>query len=590
MGTFRYDLRKVTTRDALIAALGTDPSTFAAILEFVPPPPRRAQAERDPESDRVKILEIPMFFRHDIPKRKRKGETRTAWEPTLAKSEYKAFARRLDSFFRLAMDGFPHERAYGFLPGRNIRENATVHAGHRNLLCVDVMDFFPTISEVRVSRLFRDLGVDAAVSDLLARFLTIEGSLPLGFPTSPVLSNAIAMPLDAACEELAARCGAVYTRYADDLSFSGDGDLPDLEAIRDILSVNGFALAEHKTRRSRIGQAHFVTGLSVSDPAGSHVPRAKKRRLRQELYYAGRYGLADHLHHLGVNDDRVVQQHVNRLDGMVRFVAHQEPAMATRLRSQWRSLLRDNAMGPSFTPRGQHRAPFYLFIDEAEFERSGERLLALCIVVSQHGPRIAAEGGALLEAALADPWAAGDADALKRRGLHFTDATEDLRLAYVTRLASMRLEGYVAFAVLPDPSAYEDTYVRLLGAMIKRRLMAAESQFAWVYCEANDKVSRTRVEGCITGALRELKDRDDRRPAGVGVDFVSKPNLGISAPDFLLGVLGRYLRSEPTREGRPESRDRLMFERLRDKYRLILDLSDWTEYSRRRPILPWSGA
>lgn len=586
MATFRYDLRRVTTREALIAAIGTDPATFDAILDFVPPPPRVQRAEAD--APKVGVIDIPIFFRHDIPRKKRKGEFRTVWEPVLAKSEYKALARRLDSFLRLALPGFPHPQAFGFLSGRNIRENAAVHVGHKHLLCLDISRFFPTITCDRIARLFVDLGVEASVAALLSRFVTINGSLPLGLPTSPVISNAIALPLDVAFDALATRTGAVYTRYADDLSFSGDGDLLKVDAVRQLLGEHDFALAESKTRRSKIGQAHFVTGLSVSDTSGPHAPRSKKRRLRQEMYYARKFGLADHLRHLGVNDDRIIQQHVNRLDGMVRFVAHQEPRMSARLRSNWRELLKDNGMRPSFTPRGQHRAPFYLFVDEAEFKRGDDRILALCIAVSQHGPRIVAEGGAILETALADPFAAGDVTALVRRGLHFTDATEDLRLAYATRLASMRFEGYVAFAALPDPSAYEATYVRLLGAMIERRLMAAESQFAYLFCEANDKVSRSRVEACIAGAQQQLKDRNDRRPAAVGVEFVSKPHLGVSVPDFLLGILGRYLASAPVRTGRPESRERLMFERLRDKYRLILDVDEWMEYSRRRPVLPWN--
>lgn len=587
MVAFRYDLRRVTNREALIAAIGTDPATFDAILEFVPPPRRARPDTPEPEPPKVRILEIPMFFRHDIPKRRRKGEFRTAWEPVLAKSEYKALARRLDSFLRMALLGFPHDCAFGFLSGRNIRENATVHAGHRHLLGVDVQNFFPTITTARIERLFTGLGVDTSVSGLLARFLTIGGSLPLGFPTSPVLSNAVSLPIDVACDALASRNGAVYTRYADDMNFSGNGNLPDVDAVREILAENGFELSKRKTRRSKIGQAHFITGLSISDPDGSHVPRERKRRLRQELYYARKFGLADHLRHLGVNDDRVIQQQVNRLDGMVRFVAHQEPRVAPRLRTEWRALLKDNGMRPSFAPRGQHRAPFYMFIDEAEFVRAGQRVLALCIAVTQHGPSIAAEGAAILGAAVSDPFAAGDVKALARRGLHFTDATEDLRLAYVRRLASMRFEGYVAYAALEEPAAYGDTYVRLLGAMIERRLMAAESQFAFIYCEANGKVARKRVEDCITAAQQRLKECDSRRPAGVGIEFVAKPHLGISVPDFLLGVLGRYLTSLPVPEGRPESRDRLMFERLRDKYRLILDLADWTEYSRRRPVRPW---
>ncbi|MBW6528532.1 reverse transcriptase family protein [Sphingomonas sp. RHCKR7] len=578
----------MTNREALIAAIGTDLATFDAVLDFVPPP-RRVGSEA-PETEKVQVLEIPVFLRHDIPKRRRKGEFRTAWEPVLAKSEYKALARRLDSFFRLTLAGFTHDCAFGFLPGRNIRENATVHSGHRHLLGVDVQDFFPTITRARIERLFTEVGVETSVAELLARFVTIGGSLPLGLPTSPVLSNAVSLPIDVACDALAARRGAVYTRYVDDMSFSSDDELPDVEDVRRILAENGFGLSERKTRRSRIGQAHYVTGLSVSDGVGPHVPRERKRRLRQELHYARKFGLADHLRHLGVNDDRVIQQQVNRLDGMVRFVVHHEPRIAPRLRTEWRALLKDNGMSPSFVPRGQHRAPFYMFIDEAEFDRDGERILALCIAITQHGPLIAGEGAAILAAAMTDPFSDGNVDALRRRGLHFADATEDLRLAYVTRLASMRFEGFVAFADLPDPAAYEETYLRLLGAMIERRLMAAESQYAYVFCEANDKVGRGGIEECVATAQRRLKDRDDRRPVGVGVEFVNKPHLGISVPDFLLGVLGRYLRSPPVPDGRPERRERLMFERLRDKYRLILDLTDWTEYSRRRPIRPWNDA
>jgi RNA-directed DNA polymerase len=68
---------------------------------------------------------------------------------------------------------------------------------------------------------------------------------------------------------------------------------------------------------------------------------------------------------------------------------------------------------------------------------------------------------------------------------------------------------------------------------------------------------------------------------------VGKPNLGMSVPDFLLGVLGKYLKSGADIEGKPVLRDKLMFERLRDKYRLIFDLDSGVEYSRRNSILPW---
>src|SRR5207247_712321 len=92
---------------------------------------------------------------------------------------------------------------------------------------------------------------------------------------------------------------------------------------------------------------------------------------------------------------------------------------------------------------------------------------------------------------------------------------------------------------------------------------------------------------CVERVHDELKKRNDRHPRAYGIGFVSKPNLAVSVPDFLLGVLGKYLQSKAAPAGKPELRDRLLFERLRDKYRLILDVNSWTEYSRRRPIMPW---
>jgi len=227
-------------------------------------------------------------------------------------------------------------------------------------------------------------------------------------------------------------------------------------------------------------------------------------------------------------------------------------------------------------------------VDEAEFTRGDDTLLAIAFCVTQHGPQIVLESEEVLVAAQNDPWAAGDQDVLIKRGLHFADATEDMRLAYVTRLVTMPFEGYVAFAKLNSPSDYEATYLRVLDSMLERRLMAAESQFAYFVIEKNNKVSEDNVKAAVIAAHDRLQARNDRRSRAVGGDFASKPDLRISAPDFLLGVLGKYLRSLPQKAGAPEPRDRLMFERLRDKYRLIFDLDARVEYSRRRPIEPWT--
>jgi hypothetical protein len=579
-----YDFSRVTTRDGLIAVLGIDEATLDLVMAFEPPvvPPT---ADIAPKS--IEIVTIPVFLRHRIPKKNRNRGFRTVWEPILLKSNYKGLARKLDSFFRYHLEGYPHESAFGYLPGRNIRENAQVHIGNTRILSLDVADFFANISKERIERLFFSMGVNATVSDLLSRFVTIDGTLALGLPTSPVLSNAIALPIDIDLGSLADRSGAQYSRYADDITFSGNGELPSLTIIEDCLRRHGFQLAAGKTRWSKRGQSHYVTGLSVSDPIQPHVPRHRKKALRQQLYYMQKFGVEDHFRRIGINDTDVIQQALNSVDGMVKFVAHHEPQIAAPLKFQWNEILRVNGKAPSFTPKKQNREPFYIFVDEAEFNRDGTKVLALAMSVSQHEERIFQDTREVLEGEVQDFWAAGDINALRKRGLHFADATEDLRHSYVKRLATMPFEGYVAFHPCADPRNYENTYLRLLGAMITRRLIAAESQFVCLSFEENSKVSQEAIKTLVQSAHDELKRTNNRHPKFCVVNFVSKPNFGISVPDFLLGVLGKYLHSKPVAVAKHEPRDRLMFDRLRDKYRLILDLSTWTEYSRRRPIEPW---
>jgi hypothetical protein len=298
--------------------------------------------------------------------------------------------------------------------------------------------------------------------------------------------------------------------------------------------------------------------------------------------------LDDHFHHLGINDDDFIQHEVNRLDGLVKFTAFHEPRLSADLKTDWANILRKRGYRPSFKPKNLLAAPFVIFADEAEYAcPNGERTLAIAMAVSQHQDEVNQATQDVLDDTLSDLWAAGDRAAVAKQGMHFCDATQDMRLAYVERMRTLPFEGYIAMARLPSAAEYESTYMRLLAAVIKRRLMAAESKFASLFFEKNDKVRQPLIRKVVKDAHAALVATDNRRPEAFSVDFVGKPNLGMSVPDFLLGVLGKYLVSPPIQEGRPIPRDVLMFERIRDKYRLILDVDNATEYSRRRQILPW---
>lgn len=580
----KIDLTRIKERDQLIRFLQVDEADFQIVLSF----DSAAKSTERVSDDQIVISDIPVFFRHNIPKRNRKRGYRTVWEPSFHLNAYKALSRRLGNFLSHTLPNFPHPRAFGYVGGKNIRENAWDHRGKKFLISVDIEAFFPSIKKDRISQMLQGIGVNEVVAELLARFVTIDGALALGLPTSPTIANAICLEMDMAMEELAKQTGSVFSRYADDISFSSDTSLPSLEQIRAIVNAQGFDLAEEKTCRSKLGQAHFVTGLSVSDPVQPHVPRKKKRRLRQEIYYASKFGLDDHFRHQGINDSHIVQMEVNRLDGLVKYVAFHEPRQSAKLKTAWSDILQASGDKPSFAPKNQHRTPFIFHIDEAEYVRGDDRFLALGISVSQHQRTIDEITAEVLNAELSDVWAAGKRDAVEKRGVHFSDATQDLRLKYVEKIPTMPFEGYVALARLHEGSSYEQTYLRLIGALITRRLMAAESRLALLRFEVNNKVSEDSIRSLVSTAHKELRKANNRHPIALSIEFVAKPNLGMSVPDFLLGILGLYLKSGPDEATtNPIPRDKLLFERIRDKYRLILDIDNGKEHTRRNPISPW---
>lgn len=583
--SFHCDLTVLKSRENLINFLELNEEGFEQVLAFAP---YDKPFDAEPVEGLITVP-IPLFFRHEIPKKNKKRGIRLVWEPTFLKAHYKALGRRLNNFFTHTVKDYPHPRAFGYIGGRNIRENARDHCGHTNLISIDLENFFPSIKASRVSDFLVSTGIELTVAELLSRFVTIGGTLPLGLPTSPTIANAICTPLDREMDALAQKYQTTFSRYADDITFSADKTLPPLAEITACVQAHGFDIVESKTRRSRLGQAHYVTGLSVSDPLRPHVPRNKKRLLRQELYYAEKFGLLDHLHHLGIDDEQIIQHEINRLDGLVSFTAYHEPRLRARLRSTWEKILQQSGEYPSFEPKNLKDAPFHIYVDEAEYRRPDDvAILALAMVVSQNQDLIDAATEEVLNAELSDPWAAGRRKVLQTEGIHFSQVTKDLQKAYVERLRFLPFEGYVAMAPL-DPTNYEATYIKLLSYMIRRRLMAAESQAAYFVFEKNEKVRQSAVEQVIEEAFVALKLDNNRRPGMYTVEFAGKPNAGLSVPDCLLGALGRYLLVKPRKENEPDLYER-MFERIRDKYKLIFDLGNGREYSRRREIKPWDNA
>ena len=221
---------------------------------------------------------VPVSYREfQIPKRA--GGVRRIQSPN---DRLKALQRRI--LYRLLARLKSSAYANGFERGRSIVTNALPHAGRAVVLKMDLKDFFTSSRDERIRRYFRRIGWDGAAADLLTRLCTHEGGLPQGAPTSPRLSNLVNCGLDAALASIAARAGAHYTRYADDLTFSFAADDPSavrqvVSAVKAVVTREGYRL--HQDRKLQVRRRHHrqqVTGLVVNESV--NLPRRTRRTLR----------------------------------------------------------------------------------------------------------------------------------------------------------------------------------------------------------------------------------------------------------------------------------------------------------------------
>jgi hypothetical protein len=273
---------------------------------------------------------------------KRGGRRRLIEMP---KRRLKAIQRRLlhDLFDRIP----PHDAAHAYRRGRSVRSYAAPHTGKAIVLRFDLRDFFPSVRAARVHALFRAAGYPAPVARLLTGVCTNvapvevrdavprEGGivyaaphLPQGAPTSPALANLCAYRLDCRLSALAASLGAHFTRYADDLAFSG-GDELERGARRFQVLVcrvaleEGFEVHTRKSRFMRRGVRQQLAGVVVND--WPNVKRADYDELKAILWNCARHGPASQ-NRAGLTDFR------GHLLGRIAYVGLIHPARGAKLR------------------------------------------------------------------------------------------------------------------------------------------------------------------------------------------------------------------------------------------------------------------
>ena len=208
------------------------------------------------------------------------------------------------------------DSVHGFVVGRSIFTNAAIHRPGRNLLVADIQEFFPSVSQDRVKRLLSDnLPYSDAVVSQIAGLCTLNGSLPQGAPTSPVLANAAFLTADRRLEELARLWHSAYSRYADDIAISGERrfSAEDVDTVEAILRDEGFVLHRGKTRIIGPGDRQLVAGVVVN---GAELPPREVRRWWRATF------------HRAQTHPREFGDRVHQLVGIASFVNQYDPDLA----------------------------------------------------------------------------------------------------------------------------------------------------------------------------------------------------------------------------------------------------------------------
>lgn len=256
---------------------------------------------------------------------KANGKTRTVYSVS---QQLAAYQRWIQQNILAQLPAHPCATAY--TPGSSVKKNAAPHVGHKQLLQIDLEDFFGHITYKKVKTIFIDAGYTEEVSTTLARLCTRDGALPQGASSSPALANLVFYALDEQISALCREQNVTYTRYCDDLSFSADclGATSLLPSLREMLSAEGFAINRRKTRVLHSGDKHQITGV-VSNTK-MQAPSAYRKQIRQEMYYLRRFGLAEHLARMGdprFCRDGIVKEvfYLNSLLGRINYVLFLNP-------------------------------------------------------------------------------------------------------------------------------------------------------------------------------------------------------------------------------------------------------------------------
>jgi retron-type reverse transcriptase len=212
--------------------------------------------------------------------------------------------------------------AKAYKAGSNVQQNAQPHVGKKKILKLDIYGFFDHILYSQVKDIvFYKEKFSESIRILLTMLCYYKESLPQGAPTSPAITNIIMYDFDEKVGAFCSEKSIAYTRYCDDMTFSGDFDEREvIDFVKVELYKLGLFLKNRKTVVVPASKCQTVTGIVVNEKI--NITKEYKKKIRQEMHYIQKFGLDGHLNKLGISDKR---GYVLSLKGRIAFVLQTIP-------------------------------------------------------------------------------------------------------------------------------------------------------------------------------------------------------------------------------------------------------------------------
>lgn len=208
--------------------------------------------------------------------------------------------------------------SYAYRKNLSVFENAKPHVGKNIILKLDIKNFFDNINfNLVYDECFNEDLFPKKLGILLTNLCMYDNKLPQGAPTSGYISNIVMRSFDEKIGKYCEENGITYTRYSDDLSFSGDFDVNEIIVLaQNLLKEKGLKLNKKKIKVVSKKTRQQVTGIIVNEKV--NIRRSYKNKIRQEIYYINKYGLDNHLNKIDYKKTK--KEYLQNLLGRINYV------------------------------------------------------------------------------------------------------------------------------------------------------------------------------------------------------------------------------------------------------------------------------